>query len=76
MRSDRTLFASSIARIAVVAICCGLPLLVAALFATGLIAWLADFEWLLILPPLLCLGLIARRLYRRRQARGSPHEYL
>jgi len=76
MRSDRALIASGVAGIAAVAICCGLPLLVAALFATGLIAWLADFEWLLILPPLLCLGLIAHRLYRRRQARGSPHEHL
>jgi hypothetical protein len=76
MRSDRALIASGVAGIAAVAICCGLPLLVAALFATGLIAWLADFEWLLILPPLLCLGLIARRLYRRRRGQGSSHEHL
>jgi hypothetical protein len=76
MKSDRALVASGVAGIAAVAICCGLPLLAAALFAAGLIAWLADFEWLLILPPLLCLGLIARRLYRRRRAQGLPHEHL
>jgi hypothetical protein len=68
VKSDRAHIAAGLAGTAIVAICCGLPLLVAALLTTGVTVWLADAEWLLVLAPLLCLGVFGLRLYRRRTA--------
>jgi hypothetical protein len=65
MKSARAFVTTGITGITITAICCGLPFLVVVLFTTGLTAWLADAEWLLVVPPLLCLGLILGRMYRK-----------
>jgi Flp pilus assembly protein TadB len=66
MKSDRALIGPGAAGIAVIAICCGAPLLIVVLSAAGLTGWLLNAEYLLILAPLLCLGVVGLRLYRRR----------
>ena len=48
------------------AICCAAPLLAVMLGAFGLTAWLANGAYVLIPALLVCLGLIAYRLNRRR----------
>jgi mercuric ion transport protein len=51
-------------------LCCGGPLLVAAISAVGLTAWLAKADYVLIPALILCLALVAFGLYRRRLHHG------
>ena len=53
------------------AVCCATPILAIALAAVGLSAWAAKADYVLIPIILLCLGLVAVGLYRRRTA-GKP----
>ena len=48
------------------AICCAAPLLAVVLGAFGLTAWLAKAGYVVIPGLLVCLGLVAYRLNRRR----------
>ena len=54
---DRSLIAAGVAGIA--AICCAAPVIVAAIGAVGLTAWLAKAGNVLIPALILCVGLIA-----------------
>jgi mercuric ion transport protein len=63
---DRTLIATGAIGAIVAAICCMTPLLVVALGAVGLTAWLAKADYVLIPALILCLALVAVGLYRRR----------
>jgi len=63
---DRTLMATGTIGAAFAAICCATPLLAFLLSAAGLTAWLAKADTILIPLLILCLGLLAVRLYRRR----------
>ena len=60
---DRALIAAGLAGAVAAAICCAAPMLAVTLGTVGLIAWLAYA----VIPALLvCLGLVAYRLNRRR----------
>ena len=48
------------------AVCCATPLLAALFGAVGLTAWLVKADYVVIPALILCLGLIAFGLYRRR----------
>jgi mercuric ion transport protein len=50
----------------VAAVCCATPLLAVLFGAIGLRAWLAKADYVVIPALILCLGLIAFGLYRRR----------
>ena len=50
----------------VAAVCCATPLLAVLFGAVGLTAWLAKADYVVIPALILCLGLIALGLYRRR----------
>ena len=50
----------------VAAVCCATPLLAVLFGAIGLTAWLAKADYVVIPALILCLGLIAFGLYRRR----------
>ena len=52
-------------------ICCATPILAVALAAICLSAWAAKADYVLIPTILLCLGLVALGLYRRRTVRPS-----
>lgn len=55
----------TLALVAVPVVCCGLPLLVAGLIATGAGAWLAVHGYLLAIPAVaLAAGLLAARYIR------------
>ena len=56
------------------AVCCATPILAIALAAVGLSAWAAKADYVLIPIILLCLGLVAVGLYRRRTTGKSTKE--
>ena len=61
--------------VALMALCCGAPLLVVAMSSVSLSAWLANAYYILIPAALLLLGLIAFMAYGRwnaGQARCGP----
>lgn len=63
---DRTLVTTGVIGGVVAAVCCATPILAVALAAVGLSAWAAKADYVLIPIILLCLGLVAVGLYRRR----------
>jgi mercuric ion transport protein len=67
---DGTLITTGAIGVALAAICCATPLLVVVLGAIGLTGWLAKADYVVIPALILCLGLIAFGLYRRRLRRG------
>jgi mercuric ion transport protein len=71
---DRTLITTGAVGAVVAAICCATPLLAVLLGAVGLTAWLAKADYVLIPALLLCLGLIAFGLYRKRRRERSSME--
>ena len=64
--SDRTLITTGVVGGLIAAICCATPLLAVVFGAVGLTAWLAKADYVLIPALIVCLGLIAVGLYRRR----------
>ena len=65
---DRTLVRTGVIGGLIAAVCCATPILVIALAAAGLSAWAAKADYVLIPVILLCIGLVAVGLYRRRTA--------
>jgi mercuric ion transport protein len=61
---ERALIATG--AVVLAAICCAAPLLAVTLATAGLTAWLANGAYVLIPAVLVCLGLVAYRLNRRR----------
>ena len=56
----------------IAALCCFTPLLVIALGAVGLSAWLGWLDYVLLPALLLFLGLTVFALFRRRRAGPAP----
>jgi mercuric ion transport protein len=65
---DRTLLRTGIIGSVVAALCCFTPILVVALGAIGLSAWLGWLDYVLLPALLLFLGLTGYALWKRRQA--------
>ena len=63
---DRALIATGAVGVVLAAICCAAPLLAVTLATAGLTAWLANGAYVLIPALLVCLGLVAYLLNRRR----------
>jgi mercuric ion transport protein len=69
----RALITTGVVGALVAAVCCATPLLAVLFSAVGLTAWLAKAEYVVIPALILCLGLIALGLYRRRaHPRSEP----
>ena len=66
---DRTLITTGAIGAAFAAICCATPLLVVLFGAVGLTAWLAKADYVVLPVLIICLGLLAVGLYRKRTAR-------
>jgi len=67
---DRSLIATGAVGAVVAAVCCATPLLAVLFGAVGLTAWVAKADYVVIPALILCLGLIAFGLYRRRLHHG------
>ncbi len=67
---DRTLVTTGAIGAVLAAIRCATPLLVVVFGAVGLTAWLAKADYVLIPILMICLGLLAFGLYRRRLHHG------
>jgi mercuric ion transport protein len=63
---DHNLVTAGVVGAAVAAVCCAAPLVVTAVGAVGLTAWLAKAGNALIPAPILGVGLIAFGLYRKQ----------
>jgi mercuric ion transport protein len=63
---NRTFIRTGIIGGVIAALCCATPLLAIALGTVGLAAWAAKADYVLIPALVVCLGLIAFGLYRRR----------
>ena len=63
---DRNLIAAGVVAV-IAAVCCTTPLLVTAVGAVGLTAWLARAENVLIPALIFCAGLIGYSLYRNQR---------
>jgi mercuric ion transport protein len=63
---DRSLITTGAVGAVVAAVCCATPLLAVLFGAVGLTAWVAKADYVVIPALILCLGLIALGLYRRR----------
>jgi mercuric ion transport protein len=63
---DRNLIAAGVVAV-IAAVCCTAPLLVTAVGAVGLTAWLAKVGNVLIPALILCVGLIGYNLYRNQR---------
>jgi mercuric ion transport protein len=66
--NDRTITRAGIVGAVIAAICCFTPILVIALGAVGLSAWLGWLDYVLLPALFLALGLIAYGLWRQRRA--------
>ena len=67
---DRGLIATGAVSAVVAGVCCATPLLAVLFGAVGLTAWVAKADYVVIPALILCLGLIAFGLYRRRLHHG------
>ncbi len=67
---DQTLITTGAIGAALAAICCMTPVLVVVFGAIGLTAWLAKADYFLIPILVVCLGLLALGLYRKRLYHG------
>jgi len=63
---DRALIATGAAGVGLAAICCAAPFLAVVLGAFSLTAWFAKAAYAVIPVLLVCLGLVAYRINRRR----------
>jgi mercuric ion transport protein len=63
---DRALITTGVVGAVIAAVCCATPLLAVLFGAIGLTAWLTKADYVVIPALILCLGLIAFGLYRRR----------
>ena len=63
---DRALITTGAVGAGLAAVCCATPLLALVFGAVGLTAWLAKADYVVIPALIVCLGLIAFGLYRRR----------
>jgi mercuric ion transport protein len=63
---DRVFITTGAVGAALAAVCCATPLLALVFGAVGLTAWLAKADYVVIPALIVCLGLIAFGLYRRR----------
>ena len=76
---DRALIATGAVGVVLAAICCAAPLLAVTLATAGLTAWLANGAYVLIPALLVCLGLVAYRLNRRRTTKdcraSTPNDW-
>jgi mercuric ion transport protein len=63
---DRNLIAAGVVA-GVAAICCTAPVVVAAIGAAGLTAWLAKADNVLVPALILCAGLAVLALYRKQR---------
>lgn len=68
MQGDRTLITTGTVGAVIAAICCATPLLAVLFGAFGLTAWLSKADYVVIPALLICLGLVAVGLHRRRIA--------
>ena len=64
--SDRGLVTTGVIGTLIAAICCATPLLALVFGSVGVAAWVTKADYVLIPALLICLGLIALGLYRRR----------
>ena len=64
--TDRNLIAAGVVAV-IAAICCATPVVVTAVGAVGLTAWLAKVGNVLIPALILCVGLIGYNLYRNQR---------
>jgi mercuric ion transport protein len=64
--TDRNLIAAGVVAV-IAAICCATPVVVTAVGAVGLTAWLAKVGNVLIPALILCVGLIGYNLYRKQR---------
>jgi mercuric ion transport protein len=71
---DRKLIGIGAAGAIVAALCCGTPLLVLALGALGLSAWLAWADYVLMPSLLVFLGLLAYGLYLHRHRQPTTYK--
>lgn len=67
---DRTLITTGAVGTVIAAVCCATPLLVIVFGAVGLTAWLAKADYVLIPALILCVGLLAFGLARKRGREG------
>jgi mercuric ion transport protein len=67
---DRTLITTGAIGATLAMICCATPLLVVLFGAVGLTAWLAKADYVVVPALLVCLGLLAVGLYRKRLHHG------
>jgi mercuric ion transport protein len=70
---DRALITTGVIGAALAAICCATPLLAVVFGTIGLTGWLAKADYVVIPALVICLGLIAFSLYRKRSRRGGAH---
>lgn len=64
--NGRTLLTTGVVGSVVAAICCATPILAIVFGAFGLTVWLTKADYVLIPVLLICLGMVAFALYRRR----------
>lgn len=68
-RSDNPTWLSPLVLAALAVLCCGVPLVAAAVLATGAGVWLPAHGWLLSIPVIvLAVALLATRYFRGRSA--------
>lgn len=65
---DATMFKTGIAGAVIAAICCATPVLVLALGALGLSAWVGGLDYVLLPALAVFLGLMAYGLWRHHRA--------
>jgi mercuric ion transport protein len=70
LNSERSLIVTGTVGAIIAAICCATPVLAVIFGALGVTAWLAHIDYLVIAALVVCLGLIALGLYRRRCRQG------
>lgn len=66
--SDRSLMTSGAIGVSLAAVCCVTPLLAVVLGGFGLVAWLADADYVLIPALIMSIAVLGLGLYRRRAA--------
>ena len=64
---DRNLITTGVVGAVVAAVCCAAPVVVAAIGAVGLTAWLSKVGNALVPALILCAGLIGFGLYRKQR---------
>ena len=68
MEHDRALIATGIVGAIAAALCCATPLLIIAFGTAALTAWFANTGYIVVPALLICVGLLAFALTRKRRA--------